>query len=218
MKNAKYVEQKNDATRKFIVHKKRATQFHLMINETEEGTKTYCFDLQQAQQLPKLPIQEFYSLQISFYAFCIVDVMYSRSHCFYTWTEDQCVRGSNALVIFLKSSDWAGCNKYDYLLTDVEIRIRTATLYTYLCDGSRNIHLQISQKLRRYLFPVTKHSYLPADRAFGRVEKELRKHPEVLLFKDDENICKNLELFKNLDLVLFKILSRFYSFERRLKA
>ena len=40
------------------------------------------------------------------------------------------------------------------------------------------------------VFPVRGHSYLPADRVFGRVEKDLRKHDRIILTSDYTNIYK----------------------------
>ena len=45
-----------------------------------------------------------------------------------------------------------------------------------LCSLAQRTGLKIS-----YYFPVKGHSYLPADRVFGRVEKELRKIETILL-------------------------------------
>ena len=64
------------------------------------------FDLQQVQNLPKISIQEtFYSLQIAYYCFCVVDVDAKLPN-FYVWTENLASRGSNevgsALLHFLK--------------------------------------------------------------------------------------------------------------------
>lgn len=72
-----------------------AKQFNLLMQEEEANSVMFCFDLQQVQNLPKLPVQEtFYSLQIAFYSFCIVDIP-TKNPNFYVWTENISGRGSN---------------------------------------------------------------------------------------------------------------------------
>lgn len=160
------------------MHKLRANAYYKLLNETPDKSVTFCFDLQQVHPLPKTPIQDaFYLRQISFYAFCCVDVK-SRAPFFYTWCENQGGRGSveigSALLTHLRSID----------LENVEI-------VRLFCDGcsGQNKNAHIVHILTYWLqnespngvkelilhFPVRGHSYLPADRVFGRVEKQLKK-------------------------------------------
>ncbi|KAF2891022.1 hypothetical protein ILUMI_15151, partial [Ignelater luminosus] len=86
---------KRTARRELNVHRIRAKQFNFLMKEEDAGTTTFCFDLQQIQNLSKIPIQEaYYSLQIAFYSFCIVDIN-AKEPIFYTWNEVQSGRGSN---------------------------------------------------------------------------------------------------------------------------
>ena len=79
------------------VHLVRVKQFNLLMKEEQDNAVTDCFDLQQVQNLPKIPIQEtFYSLQLAFYCFCIVD-KHARHPNFYVWTEDISGRASNEI-------------------------------------------------------------------------------------------------------------------------
>ncbi|KAF2889918.1 hypothetical protein ILUMI_16255 [Ignelater luminosus] len=74
------IKQANDAN----IHRVRAKQFNLLMKEEDADTTTFCFDLQQIQNLPKIPIQKaYYSLQIAFYSFCIVDIN-AKEPIFYT--------------------------------------------------------------------------------------------------------------------------------------
>lgn len=148
----------------------------------QDDTLTFCFDLQQVQPLPRTSIQEaFYSRQISFYIFCVVGKD-TRNPLFYTWTELEANRGAteigSALLNFLNTHDFEGINC---------IRL--------FCDGcggqNKNSHIvhvllfwlqQLSPENLKQIqlgFPVRGHSFLPADRVFGRVEKELRRHPII---------------------------------------
>nr|XP_022910731.1 uncharacterized protein LOC111421778 [Onthophagus taurus] len=176
----------------------RAKQFHLLLNQQQnDNVQTFCFDLQQVQVLPKLPIQEaFYSLQVPYYAFCIVDPI-SLHPVFYNWTEEEnlCGRGSNAtgsaIFHFLKNQDFTGIEKIRF--------------FSDGCGGqnknSQIIHLLMYWLYKEapasvtsidHFFPVTGHSYLPADRVFGRVEKQLRRKPECILPEDYENVYKTV--------------------------
>lgn len=92
------------------IHKLRAKQFRLLMNEQTEDSIHFCFDMQQVQCLPKLPIGEaFYLRQLAYYCFCVTDIK-SEDPVFYTWSEDAAGRGANevssALVDFL--------NKYQF--------------------------------------------------------------------------------------------------------
>jgi hypothetical protein len=169
------------------IHKLRSKQFYQLGKETPDKTITLCFDLQQVQPLPKTPIQEsFYSRQLSFYSLCIVE-MNTKNPKFYVWTEELAGRGAlevgSALLTHLKNLDLVGIS---------HIRL--------FCDGcggqNRNVHilhaifywLKILSppevKNITIIFPVRGHSFLPADRVFGRVEKILRRHPLITLKED----------------------------------
>lgn len=159
------------------IHKLRANAFYKLAKESPPKSISFAFDLQQVHPLPKTPIQDaFYLRQISFYAFCCVD-MNSKHPSFYTWDESQAKRGSteigSALLHHLRTLDLADCD--------------TIRLF---CDGcaGQNKNSYIMHILAYWLlespasirsiiihFPVRGHSYLPADRAFGRVEKLLKK-------------------------------------------
>lgn len=109
---------------------------------------------------------------------------------FYTWNEVQSGRGSNevgsALMHFLKNFDF-------------HENVQKIRLFSDGCGGqnknSHMLHMLMfwmfkfapkSIKEIEYIFPVRGHSYLPADRIFGRLEKELRRH-EKIVFPEDYN-------------------------------
>lgn len=185
-------EQDEEAKRKYslelMMHRKSANAFYESIRATVENSYSFCFDLQQVQPLPRTPINDsFYSHQVSFYNFCCVDIN-AKSPTFYVWTEDQAGRGAEEI----------GSALYDHLnnlsLTD---EINTLRLFCDGCGGqNRNSYIihtlyywlkfKSPPSVREILitYPVRGHSFLPADRVFGRLEKDLRKHP-VLSSKED---------------------------------
>ncbi|KAF6214237.1 hypothetical protein GE061_008976 [Apolygus lucorum] len=183
------------------IHKIRAKAFYQLMKEasTTPETVSFVFDLQQVHPLPKTPIGEaFYRRQISFYAFCCVSNS-SRDPTFYTWTEVQGKRGSNeigsALLHYLRNSD-----------------LSSAKEISLFCDGcsgqNRNAHIihLISYWLKKeappnvkkvqLTFPVWGHSFLPADRAFGRVEKSLKKISVIAGAEEYEAIYKDFGVVK----------------------
>lgn len=176
------IEKKRQLITEYRVHRKRASAFYELAKETPEGSLSFCFDLQQVQPLPRTPVGDaFYAHQISFYAFCCVG-MSSRNPTFYVWTEDAAGRGStevgSALLCHLDTLDYADIH---------QIRL--------FCDGcagqNKNSHVvhtlmfwlanKAPENVREIIitFPVRGHSFMAADRCFGRVERILRKHPVI---------------------------------------
>lgn len=183
IKKEKDPKKKSDLMIERRIHKKRADAFYKLAKENPPNSISFCFDLQQVQPLPRTPISDaFYSHQISFYVFCCVG-MNSKSPTFYTWTEVQAGRGSvqigSALLNYLDSLDLHG--------------IEVLRLFCDGCGGqNKNAHIVhalyfwLQNRSPRTLneiqltFPVRGHSFLPADRVFGRVEKCLRTNPTIL--------------------------------------
>jgi hypothetical protein len=182
IKNASVAQKQVLFTEKRI-HKKRAKCFYDLMKETKEGEKTLCFDMQQVQPLPRTPIQQaFYARQLGLYNVCVTDVKTNQQPCFYIWTEEQAGRGStevaSALLAYLKSDD-----------------LSQVTHLRLFCDGctGQNKNNHVVHTLMYFLashvgslknititFPVRGHSFLPADRVFGRAEKLLRKKPTLI--------------------------------------
>lgn len=167
----------------YAFHKIRAKAFTSHMKRKPENSLSLCFDLQQVQPLPKTPIQEsFYLRQISFYSLCITDIDTQHPY-FYVWTENMAKRGSTEISSALLSH-------LDYLdLNEIEV----LRLFADGCGGqNKNSHVihtlifwlknHAPSNLDKIIvtFPVRGHSYLPADRVFGRVEKDLRKKPLLL--------------------------------------
>lgn len=115
-------------------------------------------------------------------SFCITDMHTKEPHLF-TWTENQAKKGAteiaSALLTYLMFTDFS----------EVEV----LRLFSDGCGGqNKNSHVfhTLIFWLKNYApqnvtkivltFPVRGHSLLPADRVFGRVEKDLRKKPFIL--------------------------------------
>lgn len=164
------------------IHKLRAKCFYDMLREPiKEDELKLCFDMQQVQPLPRTPIQQaYYSRQLGLYNVCIVDVKNQTNPSFFLWTEDQAARGStevaSALLNYLNSQDLTGI-KSIYLFSDgctgqnKNNHVLHAAMYFLATSSVKQITLT---------FPVRGHSFLPADRIFGQVEKHLRKKPTII--------------------------------------
>lgn len=194
-------EKRSQILVEYRVHKKRASAFYELAKESPDGSLTFCFDLQQVQPLPRTPVGDaFYAQQISFYAFCCVG-MSSRNPIFYVWTEDMAGRGStevgSALLAHLDSLDYTGI---------YQIRL--------FCDGcgGQNKNSHIIHALMFWLenkspenvseititFPVRGHSFMAADRCFGRVEQKLRRNPIITTKEDYVKIYSEIGNVKQL--------------------
>nr|CAH7763101.1 unnamed protein product [Callosobruchus chinensis] len=165
------------------VHKLRAKQFNLLMKEEVQHSQVFCFDLQQVQDLPKLPIGDAYYLrQLSFYNFCVTDYE-TQKPIFYTWNETQAGRGANEVASAL--TNFLSCN----VLPDCKV----LRLFADGCAGqNKNSYVMYSLAVWlsnaaptsveeiRVTFPVRGHSFMPADRVFGRLEKRLRTIEVIL--------------------------------------
>jgi hypothetical protein len=176
------------------VHRLRAKQFHIYMKENLEDTLSFCFDMQQVQPLPKLPISEAYYLrQLSFYNLCVTDLN-CRHPIFYVWTENEASRGANEVSSAI--SDF---------LSKLELPRHVNTV-RFFCDGcagqNKNCYVIHAMCLWLYydaprtlnnitiVFPVKGHSFMPADRVFGQVEKKYRKMSEIILKDDYEKVLR----------------------------
>lgn len=175
------------------VHMLRAKAFYKLCRNNDPESENFCFDLQQVQPLPRTPIQEsFYSRQISYYNLCFVS-MDSRNPRFYQWSEDQGGRGAtevgSALLHHLNSLNLEG-----------------KKMLRLFCDGcggqNKNSHIvhclmfwlvnESPDNIKEFFltFPVRGHSFLPADRVFGRVEKEVKTVPVITQKEEYQTIYK----------------------------
>lgn len=195
------INKKNQFQAELTIHKKRANAFYSRLKENPSNSITFCFDLEQVQPLPKTPINDaFYAQQVSMYVFCCVDSQ-SKNPTFFTWTEDMSGRGSievgSALLSYLDSLDYnniktvrlfcdgcAGQNKNNHVIH---------TLYFWLRFKAP---IQVTEL--QIIFPVRGHSFLPADRVFGRVEKLLRRQATIFSREEYEKNYEKVGVVKRM--------------------
>ncbi|XP_030765019.1 uncharacterized protein LOC115889209 [Sitophilus oryzae] len=134
---------------------------------------------------------------------------------FYVWTENVAGRGSNevgsALLHFLRHAQFnesvnkirlfcdgcGGQNKNSLHMLMSRHMKQSCTGFIKPHFTLRSFESKIHIKDIEIVFPVRGHSYLPADRVFGRVEKELRRHDRIILPSDYTDIYKKFgEVFE----------------------
>jgi len=190
LRNAAGVEKQKVIT-ELRLHKLRAKKFFELLRKKDQDTVTISFDMQQNQPLPKLTTGEiFYSRQVWLYNLTFVqqaadNTQTAKDVKIYTWLETESGRGSNevgsALQHYLTSLEGILHGKRDM----------TLRLFSDSCS-SQNKNTVIMCLLARFverskvfnkilhIFPVRGHSYMPPDRVFGRIEKQLRKTETIV--------------------------------------
>lgn len=179
------------------LHKLRAKRFYELLRQDEgEGVIKICFDMQQNQPLPKLSISDvYYMRQIWLYNLMIMvhasDGSQNKEDMFaYTWTENLSGKGSaevaSALLHFLENLE------EKYTNPDFNgVKPHTLKLFSDSCSGQNKnstvmiVLLYFVQKSTIFdkilhIFPIRGHSYMPPDRVFGRIEKDLRKQEKIV--------------------------------------
>lgn len=169
------------------LHRMRATRFYQELKASKNKCNVLCvtFDLQKNLCLPKLNVTEaYYSRQLWLYNLGIVihDVYQSKRNIFfYTWLESQGGRGSNEIISALsnflrrihKRIQRRGYKKLALFSDSCAGQNKNATMIAYLLkyvNSKMNVFREVS-----FTFPIRGHSYMPPDRVFGRVEKEIRR-------------------------------------------
>lgn len=185
----------------FLLHRRRARAFYDRLNLTCPNALTICFDVMENLCLPRTPVgQAYYSRQLYMYVFAVVVHNGKESRqpkenvMFYVWREDQAGKDSNiiASAVFNALSGPLA----EMLASKDQLRVFSDSCY----GQNKNMAMMsmllalvakrnASKKLKvEYNFPIRGHSFLPADRVFGRVEQSIRKQDTIMLPKDYENI------------------------------
>lgn len=182
-------------------HKTKARGFYTLMRNSDPKAVSYCFDLQQVQYLPRISIGEaFYKRQLAYYAFCVCHTEPDRDQdaTFYSWLQTEGKRGTeeigSALIHHLNAQ------KASWNENSAE-PVRTLHLFCDGCGGqNKNRHIIHALAFWLYndappnvtkimiTFPVRGHSFLPADRVFGRVEQDLHRAGDIILPKDYHRI------------------------------
>ena len=204
IKNLMLTEQQRQmVATEFLVHKRKARMFYDRLSKTVPDSLTICFDVMENLVLPRTQIgQAYYSRQLYLYVFAIVvhngkELVqdFNNVH-LYTWREDQASKDSNIISSAVNHA----------LLSPLAERlaqVNTLRVFSDSCFGqNKNLSMMsmllshiasrsATSKLKVvYNFPVRGHSYLPADRVFGRLEQDIRRAGQILLPSEYIDIMK----------------------------
>lgn len=187
------------------VHLHKAKKFHQILQASRDDPSTLActFDLMQNQPLPKVNITEtYYKRQLWLYTLGIIfhrKDQSKRNVFLYHWTENESGKGSNEVCSALNNAlsiKIRRIRKRKRLLQ----RYRNLDLFCDSCPGQNKNHSMLAFLLRfvnskenifrriRIIFPVRGHSYLPPDRVFGRVEKDIKKKEYITAPSEYYNI------------------------------
>ncbi|XP_045763554.1 uncharacterized protein LOC123866193 isoform X1 [Maniola jurtina] len=189
------IKHEQDSTKKahligeLRLHKLKAKCFHRFLKEYDPSRLTISFDCQKNQVLPKVPDQSaYYSRQLYIYNFTIVKgnetQNISKENVYINcWTENTHRKSSNeiasALYFFLKNCNLEGKKVLRLMGDGCGSQNKNSTIiamlsYWLVNEAHRNL------KTIELIFPVPGHSFLPADRVFGLIEKEVKNMEQII--------------------------------------
>lgn len=165
----------------------RAKAFYDKLKDTSDNLKILSFDCQKNLPLPKVPDQTaYYSRQIYFFNFTVVEgpsnapLVKERVFTYYC-TENEFNKDSNlvasAITHRLNNTNLTNISTIR-LVADGCGRQNKNCILLGTCSKWLLDHKNI--KTIELVFPVTGHSFMPADRQFGIAEKKLRKIDVIL--------------------------------------
>lgn len=193
LKRCKVPDEKINIMTDMRVHKLRAQAFYDVLRKQNNNELILSFDCQKNLPLPKLPDQSaYYSRQLYMYNFTICvgsshDRQTTGNTFMYKWLESSRPKGSNEIA----SSVYDRLNHLD--LTDVN----KIYLVSDGCGGQNKnstmigmvshwLHNDSPQHIKEVemVFPVVGHSFIPPDRVFGRIEKEIKVRDTIVKPED----------------------------------
>ena len=175
---------KRTAVAELIVHKRRAKKFYSKITrdvketENKQQVLSLAFDFMQNVQLPTTPVGEvFYYQQLTVSVFCIHNLKTNKCR-MYVYHEGQAKKTADEICTFVLG-----------YLNEFKENQSELHLYSDNCWGQNKNHTMIRMLLALtdsgkfstiwHFFPVRGHSFLPCDRDFALVKKNLRKHDRI---------------------------------------
>lgn len=191
IKKEQNLDQKNKLQIERQIHKLRAKAFFRKLSEENEEVLCLSYDCQKNLVNPKIPDQiAYYSRQLYTYNFTIVKGSshseLAKSKVFaYTWMEHEFCKESNQIA-----------SAVFHCLSQMNLsEYKSIRLCADGCGGqNRNstviamclyfLHVKAPENVEsiELVFPITGHSFIPPDRVFGGIEKQLlvRKMPVII--------------------------------------
>lgn len=191
------------------LHVLKAKAFFKLLKHTKPKTVTFSFDCQKNLALPRLPDQSaYFSQQINYHNFTVVcgssKTRLTPTNVFsYVWTEIQSPKDSNAIASAVR----------DVLVNfNFENSVTKINLFADGCGG-QNKNIIMMAMLAHWLqedapknincleltFPIVGHSFIPPDRVFGLIEKDIRKTPVIVEPGQYDDLIKKHATVRKLD-------------------
>lgn len=171
------------------IHRLKYKAFYQILQDNDPSIKIITFDCQKNQALPKLPDQSaYFSRQFNFQHFAIVEgsskAKLNKENVYsYYWDEVTHNKGGNEIVSAVY--DYLKKAKYDDQIKALRV----------VCDGcsgqnkntsmiamlSKWLYCEAPRNLKKVeiIYPVVGHSFIPPDRVFALIEKDLKKQEVV---------------------------------------
>lgn len=199
MKTETDVSIRNDLIIKQRIHKLKAKAFFGFVKEETLDLLTLSFDCEKNLCLPKTPDQSaYYSRQINFYNFTIVQgsskSTLEPSNVFaYCWGENAFPKASNeiasAVYHRLQNTDLTGIKTIRLIADGCAGQNKNTTVLgmcaKWLTEAPSHI------KTMELIFPIVGHSFIPPDRVFARIEKQIRKREIIANPEEYHEIIKD---------------------------
>lgn len=172
---------KRCAEAELAVHKRKSKKFYNKLKEevdnksSDPHVKAICFDFMQNVHIPNVPVQDtFYLRQLTTNIFCIHDIKKNTGN-IYLYHEGVAKKGPNEVCSFIQD-----------FLDSVPLQYTELHVYSDNCGGQNKNHALVRflmflteskrfQKVEQF-FPIRGHSFLPCDRDFSIIKREIKKH------------------------------------------
>ena len=143
-------------------------------DDSDDDVMVIAVDLQQTLQCPKMAVNRaYYTRKLWLYNLCIYDVKRKRPHLF-LWVESEGGRGADDICSCIHK--WLeihanGRKKLKIYADNCAAQNKNKTI---VLMALRKIHEQSLSRVD-FIYMVSGHSFLPCDRIFGIIEKQIRR-------------------------------------------
>lgn len=182
-------QEKAQTMAKYTVHKMKAKAFHDLLRKETPNVFKFSFDCQKNLVLPKVPDQRaYYSRQLYQYNMTICEghsknLQNTETVHIFTWSEDQHFKGSNEIssivYYYLRSQNLQRFEKIQFFSDGCPGQNKNITMIGMLAKWLLEESPDAIKSIE-FIFPIVGHSFIPPDRVFGRIEKELRKKDTII--------------------------------------
>lgn len=189
------------------VHLLKAKAFFRLLKHPKPNTVSFSFDCQKNLALPRLPDQAaYFSQQINYNNFTIVSgtsntKLTPANVNAYLWMESDTQKNANTIASAVRHA--LNTKLFEPSVTKINLfadgcggqnkntTMMTMLAYWLLKESPESI------KSIELTFPIVGHSFIPPDRVFGLIEKEIKKIPVIVESSHyDAIICKHATVRK----------------------